>query len=191
MNQWLFGYGSLIWRPGFTYTERRPARVRGWSRRFWQGSHDHRGVPEAPGRVVTLIRDPNGCCDGMAYRVDATVIEETFSHLDHREKNGYERHQVRLEFGATNPDEDADVSAEKSAEASAVAEGVVYIAPVGNFAYLGEAPLPEIARQIHRSVGPSGRNIDYLLELASALRELGVVDEHVFSLETAVRELHS
>lgn len=181
MNRWLFGYGSLIWRPDFDYLERRPARIHGWSRRFWQGSHDHRGVPEAPGRVVTLIRDPKGCCYGMAYLVDAAVIDETFAALDHREKNGYERHAVRLTFGAPGAAAEAD--------ASAGADGVVYIAPVGNFAYLGPAPLPDIARQIHGSTGPSGRNIDYLNELARALRALGAEDDHVFELETAVRSL--
>jgi cation transport protein ChaC len=173
VNQWLFGYGSLIWRPDFDYVKRRPARVSGWSRRFWQGSHDHRGVPEAPGRVVTLIRDPAACCDGMAYLVDAAVLEATFLRLDQREKNGYERHPVQLQFAADEP----------------VQEGVVYIAPVDNFAYLGPAPVPDIARQIHRSAGPSGQNIDYLLELARALRAQGAVDDHVFELESAVRAL--
>jgi len=152
MNLWVFGYGSLIWRPDFDYLHRRPARIHGWSRRFWQGSHDHRGIPEAPGRVVTLIRDPAGHCDGMAYLVDAAVIENTFAALDHREKNGYERHPVRLTFDHRQVDGDAPADA----DASASTDGVVYIAPEGNFAYLGPAPLPDIARQIHASAGPSG-----------------------------------
>ncbi len=173
MHLWLFGYGSLIWRPDFDYIDRRPARVQGWSRRFWQGSHDHRGLPDAPGRVVTLIQDQSASCDGMAYLVDRAVADETFSQLDHREKNGYERHPVNLAF-----DQDGEH-----------AEGVVYIAPIDNFAYLGPAPLAEMASQIHRSEGPSGRNIEYLLELAEALRALGADDDHVFELEAAVRSL--
>ena len=175
MHVWLFGYGSLIWRPDIEYVDRRPARVLGWARRFWQGSHDHRGVPEAPGRVVTLIREAGSICDGMAYLVDRDAVEETFAQLDHREKNGYERHAVDLAFKDEAGRED----------------GVVYIAPVNNFAYLGEAPLADMANQIYRAAGPSGRNLDYLLELARALRALDAEDEHVFQLEAAVRKLTS
>ena len=163
---WVFGYGSIIWRPGIAFRERRIARVRGWKRRFWQGSHDHRGVPHAPGRVVTLVPDEGESCDGMAYLVDHSVAETTFAGLDHREKNGYERHDVRLEFRDGN-----------------ACDGVVYIAPAGNHAWLGPAPSAEMVRQIRRSAGPSGTNIDYLLELAAALRELEIHDPHVFGLE--------
>ena len=163
---WVFGYGSLIWRPDIAFHDRRVARVRGWMRRFWQGSHDHRGVPQAPGRVVTLVPEPGSSCDGMAYRIDAATAESTFAGLDYREKNGYERHDVQLEF--------RDGSS---------CDGVVYIAPVGNFAYLGPAPDTEVVEQIRRSAGPSGANIDYLLDLATALRELEIEDSHVFRLE--------
>ena len=69
---WLFGYGSLIWRPASPFVERRPASARGYARRFWQGSTDHRGVPEAPGRVVTLLPSAGDRCEGVAYRVPAT-----------------------------------------------------------------------------------------------------------------------
>ena len=163
---WVFGYGSLIWRPDIAFRERRIARVRGWKRRFWQGSHDHRGVPHAPGRVVTLVPDPDESCEGMAYLVDDSVAETTFAGLDYREKNGYERHEVRLEFRAGD-----------------ACDGVVYIAPVDNHAWLGPAPEAEMVGQIRRSAGPSGANIDYLRDLAAALRELEIDDPHVFGLE--------
>lgn len=68
---WVFGYGSLIWRPGIAFRERRVARIRGWTRRFWQGSHDHRGLPHAPRRVVTLVPEPGASCEGVAFRVAA------------------------------------------------------------------------------------------------------------------------
>jgi len=175
MNIWLFGYGSLIWRPGIDFVERRRARLWGWERRFWQGSHDHRGLPHAPGRVVTLIENTNGHCDGMAYLVDRAVAVATFEALDHREKNGYVRVEVDLELAADGP------------PAGRTTPGVVYIAPLGNHAFLGPAPLSDMVVQIRTSVGPSGRNIDYLMDLARSLRELDADDPHVFELEAAVR----
>ena len=168
---WVFGYGSLIWRPDMPYRERRVARVRGWMRRFWQGSHDHRGVPHAPGRVVTLVPEPTESCEGMAYFIDDSVVEPTFAGLDHREKNGYERHEVRLEL-----------------RGGGACDGVVYIAAIGNHAYLGPAPDAEMVEQIRRSAGPSGANIDYLRDLAAALRMLEIDDPHVFELERLATE---
>lgn len=162
---WLFGYGSLIWKADFDYLERRPASIRGWTRRFWQGSHDHRGTIDAPGRVVTLVPEPEAICHGMAYRISPRVFEP----LDIREKNGYLRVITQMTF------DDGDQ-----------AEGVVYLAGEDNAAYLGPAAEQEIARQIAESHGPSGPNRDYLLNLAGALRELDVDDPHVFALERAV-----
>ena len=159
---WLFGYGSLIFKADFPYLERRAASIAGWTRRFWQGSHDHRGTETAPGRVLTLVRDDQAVCAGMAY----LITPEGFAHLDHREKNGYLRLAIDIRFD--------DGGSE---------EGLVYIATEENAAYLGEAPERDIARQIAASSGPSGRNRDYLLELADALRALGKDDPHVFAIE--------
>ncbi len=166
---WVFGYGSLIWRPDFPFAQRKRARILGWSRRFWQGSHDHRGVPEAPGRVVTLIAQSGAFCQGVAYCIDHRV----FDHLDHREKNGYARNDVELTF------------------ADGATRGVVYIAHHDNHAFLGPAPADAIAAQIVASRGPSGSNVEYLFELATALRELDADDEHVFELEALVKRLEA
>ena len=83
---WIFGYGSLLWRPGFRFAERQPAVLRGWMRRFWQASPDHRGAPEAPGRVVTLRRAADSSCWGMAFRVAGPDRADVLAALDHREK---------------------------------------------------------------------------------------------------------
>ena len=166
---WIFGYGSLIWRPDFPFARRERARIEGWSRRFWQGSHDHRGTAEAPGRVVTLVAAPGAHCDGVAYLIDHAVFE----HLDHREKNGYERNDVDLQF------------------ADARARGVVYIAHPHNHAFLGDSSVESIARQILTSTGPSGTNREYLYELAAALRNLDADDPHVFELEAHVKMLEA
>ncbi|ATH77468.1 gamma-glutamylcyclotransferase [Vreelandella venusta] len=167
---WLFGYGSLIWKADFDYLERRPAAITGWARRFWQGSHDHRGTPEAPGRVATLIRAEGAVCHGMAYRITPEVL----APLDVREKNGYLREKVTLTFldAAGNPDAEL-----------APADGLIYLASDDNPAFLGDAPLAEIAQQIAQAHGPSGPNSAYLLNLAQALRELGTEDAHIFALE--------
>jgi cation transport regulator ChaC len=79
-THWVFGYGSLIYKVDFPYLQREVASITGWKRRFWQGSHDHRGTPEAPGRVVTLIPARGVVCKGVAYLVEHSVFE----HLDHR-----------------------------------------------------------------------------------------------------------
>ena len=158
---WVFGYGSLIWRQDFAFREARPAYVEGWSRRFWQGSHDHRGTPQHPGRVVTLIDSPGQRCHGRAFLVD----HDTFEHLDHREKNGYERVRLPIHLGMAR------------------VVGVTYIAPPGNVAYLGEASIQQIADHVQRASGPSGHNRDYVIELARALRDLETHDQHVFAIE--------
>lgn len=167
---WLFGYGSLIWKADFAYLERQPAYITGWARRFWQGSHDHRGTPDAPGRVATLIRAQGEVCHGMAYRITPDVL----APLDVREKNGYLREKVPLTFLAQRGNVQT---------AKATTEGLIYLATEDNPAFLGEASLDDIAHQIAYSHGPSGSNKAYLLNLAQALRELGTDDAHVFAIE--------
>ncbi len=169
--RWIFGYGSLVWRPAFEHLEARPARLRGFARRFWQGSTDHRGVPGAPGRVVTLVRDAEAECVGMAYLVSETVWAEVLGALDHREKGGYERVSVEL---ALLPEQGAIAS-------------ILYIAGPENPNYLGPAPSEIIVDQIARSHGPSGPNDEYLLRLEEALRELDAHDAHVFELAALLR----
>jgi cation transport regulator ChaC len=159
---WLFGYGSLIYKVDFPYLEKSVAYILDWQRRFWQGSHDHRGTPENPGRVVTLIPAKHARCDGIAYRVTANE----FVHLDHREKNGYLRYEVPLML----VNEQGETTQKK---------GLIYIADENNSAYLGEESEQTIAEHIASCSGPSGENSEYLILLHDALAELGVVDEHI------------
>jgi cation transport regulator ChaC len=162
---WIFGYGSLIFRPSFPYEERREAWLRDWSRRFWQGSTDHRGVPEAPGRVVTLVPEPGARCWGVAYRIATERVEEVLTHLDFREQGGYERHRVRLE--TREPPE---------------LEALVYVAGPSNPHYLGPETLEVIASVVRSAHGPSGSNREYVQRLAEALAQAGEQDEHVTEL---------
>lgn len=171
---WIFGYGSLIWRPDFPFVERRVGHIDGYERRFYQGSSDHRGTPEQPGRVVTLIPAGGARCAGVAYRVDPAQQERVLGQLDYREKNGYQRKHLPFkdrgghEVGVT-----------------------VYMATPQNEHYLGPAPLADMARQIHHGKGPSGPNDTYLLNLAKALRDMDLQDDHVFALEEALLTLRS
>ena len=170
-RHWIFGYGSLVWRPDFPFSERRHAVIEGWARRFWQGSTDHRGVPGAPGRVVTLVAEPHARCSGTAYRVDDAVIEGVIETLEYREKGGYRREVIEISLRDRPPSR---------------VEGVVYMATPGNPNYLGPAPLDEIAAQVLRSEGPSGHNVEYVTRLAESLRRMEADDAHVFGLERLV-----
>ena len=165
---WLFGYGSLIFKADFPFLDRRPASITGWTRRFWQGSHDHRGTVEAPGRVVTLVPEPDAVCHGMAY----LVTPEEFAHLDDREKNGYLRLATTIAF-----------------DDGGLAEGLVYIATADNAAFLGAASESDIAAHIAAAAGPSGPNRDYLFALAQALRDMDKPDPHVFGIERHLNAL--
>jgi cation transport regulator ChaC len=171
---WIFGYGSLVWRPAMDFAERRAGYIEGWSRRFWQASTDHRGVPEAPGRVVTLIPRPGERCWGMAYRIAEERWSEVLEQLDYREQGGYERRRVNVRFPEPNGGGTA---------------GLVYIATPANANYLGPASLREIALQVRPASGPSGANVEYVERLAAALAEIGAVDEHVSELARLLDEL--
>lgn len=163
---WIFGYGSLVWRPAFAHSERHPAFVRGYRRRFWQGSSDHRGTPGAPGRVVTLLPgEAHERCWGTVYKVEAGHEAEVLAGLDMREQGGYERREVEVESSRGR-----------------LPSVLVYLATPSNPEWLGDAPLEQIAAQIRASVGPSGSNLEYLLRLHDALRAMGGEDEHVATL---------
>ena len=139
-------------------------------RRFWQGSHDHRGVPGAPGRVVTLVAEAGARCEGMAWRVADERARETLARLDHRERDGYGRQVLTLHL-----DDGRRV------------RGTTWLASPANPSWLGPAAFDDLVRQIRASEGPSGTNVDYVLALADGLERLGFADPHVAELATRLR----
>jgi len=167
---WVFAYGSLIWHPGFEFSQRTKAHLPGWSRRFWQASTDHRGVPGAPGRVVTLVRHPDHICTGIAYRLD-NEIDATLAYLDNREQGGYIRHYTALEL----PNHSS-----KSVLA------LIYIGDIYDYQYVGPETDDQIAETISSAVGPSGSNREYCLQLADALRRENIRDLHVESIASKI-----
>lgn len=156
---WVFGYGSLMWRPGFAYVEKSRARVSGYSRAFCIRSVHHRGVEGKPGLVLGL--DRGGSCTGMAYRVAAENAAETLHYLRQREQvNGVYR-ETRLTISLLEGDK-RDVF------------GLTYVAERAHPSYVSGMPLSQQARLIATSSGLSGQNVAYMVNTWAHLEELGI-----------------
>lgn len=175
---WIFGYGSLVWKPDFAYSDSRVGFVRGYSRRFWQGDTFHRGSDKMPGRVVTLLEDHEGCTWGVAYQVRGEQVSEALKYLNVREAvlGGYDTKEVTF-YPQDTPDQPLTALA--------------YVATPQNPGYLGPAPEEVIATQILACRGFSGHNLEYLLRLADFMQLCGpqAQDEHLEAIVDAVGSL--
>ena len=143
--------------------------AQGYARRFWQGSHDHRGVPGKPGRVVTLVEEPGAICHGLALQLPVKDQHAILKELDYREKDGYERVQLSVDRidGAS-------------------LDALTWVARHDNPSWLGAASMSQLVRQISLAEGQSGANGDYVIQLHLALKKLGIVDLHVQSIAEAL-----
>lgn len=177
MPFWLFGYGSLVSLAPHAaggdkvkYARKVEGHVRGYRRTWHQGSTDHRGTPEAPGRTVTLVPWENGTVVGAAFEVVGATAEEeneAMAYLEWREK----QYDVRLEldfFEGPPPPPGVQVTD------APICRCLTFVGTpaAANVNYLGRPDsMDALAAQIATRQGPSGLNRDYLFSLSTALRE--------------------
>ena len=156
---WVFGYGSLMWRPGFDFAERTLAVVRGYRRALCVYSHVHRGTPERPGLVLGL--DRGGACKGVAFRVAAAQAEDTIAYLRSREQVTMVYREIRI--GAALAD-------------GRRVQALAYAVDRAHVQYAGALALPDLERLVGQGVGISGANPDYVRATYDHMRELGITD---------------
>ncbi|MGY6634518.1 MAG: gamma-glutamylcyclotransferase [Alkalilacustris sp.] len=171
---WVFGYGSLIWDPGFPVSETRLAHLDGFHRSFCMRSIHHRGTPEAPGLVLALDAAQGAACAGVAFAVAAGAEETTLGYLRARElvSSAYleTRQSVRLADGP-------NVTA------------LTFVIDPHHDQYCGGLPLEEQAAIIAHATGGRGPNRDYLWNTAVHLAELGIEDPELTWLARRVRQI--
>lgn len=157
---WVFGYGSLIWNPGFPVAERQVATLHGWRRSFCMRSIHHRGTPEAMGLVLALDRDAGALCQGVAFRVEPEAEAETLAALRERELISAAYIEDWLPVTLARGD---------------VVQALSYVIDTGHVQYC-RLDREEQAQIIAHAVGGRGSNRDYLTSTAAHLTALGIAD---------------
>ncbi len=164
---WVFGYGSLMWRPGFEFVEQVPARLIGEHRALCVYSFDHRGTPEKPGLVLGL--DRGGACRGIAFHVAATQRDEVIDYLRDREQTTHVYREVMRSVWLEN---------ETRERVSALA----YVVDRGHVQYAGRLSLQDQLRYVRQGHGRSGNNRDYVLETVRSIEAQGFRDAPLHQL---------
>lgn len=172
---WIFGYGSLIWNPGFAHGQTRIARLDGYERSFCMRSIHHRGTVEEPGLVLALDEGQGGC-EGLAFEVDGRIAEETLEYLRAREL-----------ISAAYLERTVPIALQGGPQVQAV----TYVIDRAHGQYCGGLPLEEQAQIIARAVGGRGPNWEYLVNTARHLAELGLRDPDLDWLAARVKALTS
>ena len=167
----VFGYGSLMWRPGFAHVSRHMATVRGRHRSLCVYSFVHRGTEARPGLVLGL--DRGGACRGIVFEVEDAMKDEVVAYLRAREQVTmvYQERLVaaRLDSGDT-------------------VEAITYVVDRRHRQYAGALSHDETVRVVTGAVGQSGRNEDYVLSTADHLTEVGVADVRLHRLAAELRQ---
>ncbi len=162
---WVFGYGSLIWNPGFRYVGQRLALLRGAHRSLSIVSHHHRGTVERPGLVFGLTR--GGSCRGMAFEVAAEDWTEVRAYLEERE-------QVTAVY--------RDVMRPVALDDGRRVPALTFVVDEGHVQFAGTLTTEQQLAMIRAGVGISGRNVDYVLNTARHLEQLGIHDRALMAL---------
>ena len=174
MTLWVFGYGSLMWNPGFEVEEQAIARLSGYHRSFCMRSIHHRGTEDRPGLVLALDAAEGAHCDGLALRVPSGAEAAVMDYLRAREliSSAYveEQHPLDLRDGRR-------------------VDAVAYVIDPHHVQYCGTLELEEQAQIIARAVGGRGPNSEYLFNSAAHLDELGIADAELTWLAERVRVL--
>lgn len=170
---WVFGYGSLMWQPGFAFEAQAPGLLIGSHRALCVYSIHHRGTPERPGLVLGLA--PGGSCRGVAFRVAPGAEDDTIGYLRQREQVSEvyveARRRVRLADGSGR-----------------IVRALTYLADHTHAQFAGDLALDAQARIVRAGRGPSGANIDYVLNTVEHLEDTGVHDAKLAALAAALRK---
>jgi cation transport protein ChaC len=170
---WVFGYGSLMWRPGFDFIEQVPARLIGEHRALCVYSFDHRGTPEKPGLVLGL--DRGGACRGIAFRVAAARRHATIAYLREREQTTHVYREVMRSVWLDNT-------------ARQRVSALAYVVDRGHVQYAGRLSLADQLRYVRQGHGRSGPNTDYVLSTVKAIEAEGFRDAQLHQLATMLHE---
>jgi len=178
---WVFGYGSLVWNPGFHYDEKIIGYIKDYKRVFDLACIDHRGTPQHPARTCTLEQDEGNLCWGAAYCVrGGPETEKAVMEYIERRECEYDRQTL------------VDFFKEGDSVQPAITGVIVFTSTpdkVSNKYYLGPAPLEDMAKQIATANGPCGNNRDYLFMLEKAMFEIGHEEDYVIELANEVRKV--
>lgn len=164
---WVFGYGSLMWRPGFDFVEQVPARLIGEHRALCVYSFVHRGTPERPGLVLGL--DRGGACRGIAFRVKEQNRHAVVAYLRAREQVTSVYREVMRSVWLEN-------------EARQRVSALTYVVDRGHVQYAGRLSLTEQLSHVSQGHGQSGANRDYVLSTVKAIEAQGFRDAQLHRL---------
>ena len=171
---WVFGYGSLLWDPGFAWSTRHKARLHGFRRSFCMRSIHHRGTEAAPGLVLALDAHPGADCAGLAFEIAPQIADETLEYLRAREL-------ISAAY--------LETSQEVTLADGARIQAVVYVIDRAHWQYCGGMSLEEQAQIIAHAHGGRGPNRDYLHQTAAQLAALGLPDPELDWLSERVKKL--